>query len=66
MVDREVRLRRVFEEVGKVVMHLGIVGQGPQPRSATRRFEVRQDHPSDLDTTLTTLRHPVSALVMFR
>lgn len=55
MVNRKVRLRRVFEEVGEVVMHLGIVGQGPQPRSETRRFEVRQDHPSDLDTTLTTL-----------
>jgi len=43
MVDRKVRLRHVFEEVGKVVMHLGIVGQRPQTRSETRRFEVRRD-----------------------
>lgn len=52
MVDRKVRLRRIFKEVSEVVMHLGIVGQRPQSRSETRRFEVRRDHLLDLDTTL--------------
>lgn len=43
MQDRTVRLRHVPEEVGEVVMHLGVVRKGPQTGSATNSDALRSD-----------------------